>query len=130
MNKQLPIIFLLILALMISVRVSAHHGDAAYETAKTISVKGTVTSYSFINPHVQIFIEAKTDKGELEKWQGELNSPNLLAHRGWSRTTMKTGDEVTLVGYPAKNGVKSLRLQKVLGPDGKVLGENPSGGEN
>jgi hypothetical protein len=43
---------------------------------------------------------------------------------------MKTGDEVTLVGYPAKNGVKSLRLQKVLGPDGKVLGENPSGGEN
>jgi hypothetical protein len=69
MNKQLPIVFFLVLALMISIRVSAHHGDAAYETAKTISVKGTVTAYSFINPHVQIFIEAKTDKGEVEKWQ-------------------------------------------------------------
>ncbi len=130
MNKQIPIVFFLVLPLIVSVRASAHHGDAAYETAKPISVKGTVTSYSFINPHVQIFIEARTDKGEVEKWQGELNSPNLLAHRGWSRTTMKAGDEVTLVGYPAKNGVKSLRLLKVLGPDGKVLGENPSGGEN
>jgi hypothetical protein len=130
MNKQLLTSCILVLALMVSVRVFAHHGDAAYETAKTISVKGTVTEYSFINPHVQIFIEAKTDKGEAEKWQGELNSPNLLAHRGWSRTTIKTGQEVTLVGYPAKNGVKSLRLQKVAGPDGKVLGENPSGGEN
>jgi Family of unknown function (DUF6152) len=112
------------LAVAAVVPVLAHHGAAAYDNAKSLSIKGIVTEYDFVNPHVEIFIDAKNANGEIEKWQGELNSPNLLSHRGWSRATIKPGQEVTLVGYPAKSGAKSLRLQKVLGPDGKALGED------
>ena len=123
MVKQ-PTVLLVLLAASIAAPVFAHHGAAAYDNAKTVSIKGVVTEYNFVNPHVEIFIDSKTASGEIEKWQGELNSPNLLSHRGWSRATIKTGEEVTLVGYPAKSGAKSLRLEKVLGPDGKTLGEH------
>ena len=117
-------ILLLCVAFFAAVPLLAHHGAAAYDNDKNLSVKGVVTDYRFVNPHVEIFIDSKNATGEVEKWQGELNSPNLLSHRGWSRTTIKVGQEITLVGYPAKSGSKSLRLQKVLGPDGKPLGDD------
>jgi hypothetical protein len=117
-------VLLIIAGLIVSLPVFAHHGSAAYDNAKSLSIKGVVTEYNFVNPHVEIFIDAKNANGDIEKWQGELNSPNLLAHRGWSRSTIKVGEEVTLVGFPAKSGAKSLRLEKVLGPDGKPLGDD------
>jgi len=107
--------------LMVSYPVFAHHGDASYD-AKSVSVKGTVTAFLFVNPHIQITINAKDDKGNPQTWQGELNSPNLVARSaGWTKTTLKPGDEIILVGYQAKNGTPFLRLQKVLQADGTPL---------
>jgi hypothetical protein len=107
--------------LLVTAPLFAHHGSAAYEMSSSVSVKGKVTDFQFVNPHVLIFIEAKSDKGENEKWQGELTSPNRLVHAGWKHDTLKTGDEITLIGAQAKSGAHSLWLTKIIGTDGQPM---------
>jgi len=107
--------------LMISVQAFAHHGTAAYDTTKIVTVKGTVTDFQFTNPHVLLFLDAKDDKGNVQKWQGELTSPNHLARVGWTKSSLKPGDEATLGGFPAKSGVNSIWITKVVLADGTTL---------
>ncbi|MBZ5645181.1 MAG: hypothetical protein LAO19_20670 [Acidobacteriia bacterium] len=101
--------------------LSAHHGLSAYDMSKTISVKGTVTEFDFMNPHSAIHLETKDDKGNAEQWLVEADSPNNLARAGWKKDSIKTGDQVTIVGNRAKDGSKVMRLQKVVFADGKEL---------
>jgi len=110
--------------LLISYPLLAHHGASAYDTAKPTTVKGTVTDYQFINPHVMISVEVTDDKGKTETWIGEANSPNVLSRHGWSRDMIKKGDQITLSGNPGKNGSKTLRLQKVVLSNGQELDPN------
>jgi Family of unknown function (DUF6152) len=109
---------------VVPMAVMAHHGAAAYDTSKLTTLKGTVTEYKFINPHVEISIAVKNEKGKVETWIAEANSPNVLSRRGWSRDTMKPGDEVTLIGNSGKNGSFTLRLQKVVLSSGQELDPN------
>jgi hypothetical protein len=100
----------------------AHHGSAGYDTTKLVTIKGTVTQFHFSNPHVEISLDVKKDDGSVENWQGEMNSPNILSRAsGWNRNTLKPRDQVILVGYRAKNGLKILRLEKVSLADGTEL---------
>lgn len=99
----------------------AHHGTANYDMTKMVTVKGTVADFQFINPHVEIFLDVKDEKGNVKKWQAETNSPNLLHRAGWTRDSLKRGDEVTLSGHPAKDGSNLMRLDKVVLSDGKEL---------
>ena len=100
--------------LMVSFAASAHHGTAAYDLSKTITVKGKVTKFSFINPHCQIYFEVTNEKGETEQWQAELTSPNHLIRTGWSKETLKPGDDVTISGYRTKDGTNSIWIGKIL----------------
>jgi hypothetical protein len=120
-----PFALCLILALAIlfaSAPLAAHHGEVNYDTEKVVSVKGTVTEFQFINPHVQIFMDVKNDKGEVEKWSCEARSPIMLVRvGGWDKNTLKPGDVITASGYRARNGSPILRLQKIVLADGKVM---------
>ena len=113
--------------LLFSIIVSAHHGSAAYDTSKNISMKGRVTDFQFINPHVLIYIEVQNQDGRVVEWSGELTSPNRLARssRGatvkWHRESLKLGEMIELGGNPAVNGAPSLRLTKVIDANGVVL---------
>jgi uncharacterized protein DUF6152 len=110
--------------LVVSPLALAHHGTAAYETTKLTTVTGTATDFKFINPHVEITVEVKDDKGKIEKWLGEANSPNVLSRHGWSKEIIKPGDQITVIGYRAKNGSYTLRLQKVVLSNGQELDPN------
>jgi len=99
----------------------AHHGSSNYDSSKTISVKGTVTEFAFINPHSAIHLEAKDDKGSVEIWSVEADSPNNLARAGWKRDSIKPGDQVTIEGIRAKDGSKVMFLRKVIFSDGREL---------
>ena len=111
--------------LMVSDLLLAHHSAAAYDNTKEVTVTGTVTDFQFVNPHVLIFLMAKDEGGSIQKWQGELTSPNHLVRVGWNREIMKPGDQITLTGYQSRSGANSLRLRKVV-LNGQVLrtGEN------
>jgi hypothetical protein len=109
-------------ALFVSAPILAHHGETNYDTDKLVSIKATVTSFQFINPHVQIFLDEKNDKGEIEKWTCEARSPAMLVRNGdWDKNTLKPGDVITAIGFQSKNGAKILRLKKIVLSDGKEL---------
>jgi hypothetical protein len=109
-------------ALFSSASAMAHHGETNYDTEKLVSVKATVTSFQFINPHVQIFLDAKDDKGEIEKWTCEARSPAMLVRNGgWNKTTLRPGDVITAIGFRARNGASILRLKKIVLADGSEL---------
>jgi len=110
------------LALLIACgQAAAHHGSSNYDLSKSVSVKGTVTQFDFINPHSAIHLEAKDDKGNTEQWLIEADSPNNLARAGWTRNSLKPGDQVTIVGNRLKDGSKVMRLQKIIFAGGKEL---------
>ena len=120
--------FALIVGLMTLASVAfAHHGTANYDTSKTVTVKGTVSDFQFINPHVLISMDGKDESGKVEKWQGELTSPNRLSRAGWTKSSVKPGDTLTISGYPAKSGSPEIWIQKVVLASGEDL---PTGGGN
>ena len=94
---------ILLAALLVSAPVPAHHGETNYDTDKLVTVKATVTNFQFINPHVQIYLDAKNDKGEIEKWICEARSPAMLVRNGgWDKNTLKAGDVITAIGFRTK----------------------------
>jgi Family of unknown function (DUF6152) len=128
MQIAFAMLVLAVSTVSISPGASAHHGDAGYDVTKLVTVKGTVTEFHFQNPHIEIFIDVKKDD-QVEKWHGELNSPNLVSRMvGWNGKTLKPGDEIVLIGYRAKNGLNVLRLEKVLLANGtEIFPKNGNG---
>jgi Family of unknown function (DUF6152) len=112
---------LIVTALLLAIPLLAHHGAAAFDVTKMVTVKGTVTDFQYVNPHVQVYFDAKNDKGEAESWQGELTAPNKLSRAGWNKRTLKPGDMITVTGNPAANGAHTLWIRKLIGPDGESL---------
>ena len=106
----------------ISAPLLAHHGEANYDTTKIVSVKGTVTEFKFVNPHVEVSLDVKNDTGEIEKWIGEARSPSMLSRiGGWDKNTMKVGDVITASGHRTKNESNFLRLTTIVLADGREM---------
>jgi Family of unknown function (DUF6152) len=105
MNNILrSISFLVVGLLAVSVSLFAHHGNAAYDTTKTITVKGTVTDYVWANPHVFVKVDAKDESGSTVHWVVEAQNPVSMTQIGWTKDTFKPGDVVEIDAIPAKNG--------------------------
>jgi len=113
MKKLVTLLVLAAGLSVVSMPLFAHHGTAGYDTTKTVTVNGAITDFQFVNPHVQVFFDVKNDQGQAEKWQAELTSPNHLARTGWSRSSLKPGDAVTVTGYRAKTGANSIWIEKI-----------------
>jgi hypothetical protein len=101
--------------------VFAHHGGNLYDTTKAIVLKGTITKFEWGTPHNQIFFDAKNDKGEVQHWVASTEPAPVMLERGWTRRSLKEGDEVTVYIYAAKNGATVGNLQKIVLADGKEL---------
>lgn len=99
----------------------AHHGNAAYDDKNPITIKGTVTEFAWTNPHVQIYLDVKNDKGVVAHWSVETYSPGKLIRAGWSKDVIKPGDVVSINLIPARNGAPVGFLHTLTLPNGKVL---------
>lgn len=120
-SERILTISLMIGFLFASAPLWAHHGASEYDMTKIISLRATVTELQFVNPHTLVVFTVKDDSGKVAEWDGELPSPNLLTRRGWSRSTLKPGDQVTIIGAPAKNGEKGMQIKKLVFPDGHEM---------
>jgi hypothetical protein len=112
--------------LLLSAPVFAHHGFAGrYDEEHPVTVTGTVVELQFQNPHSFIIFETKDASGKSVRWQAELGSANLLAREGWTRTMLKAGDRITIIGPQNKNGSADLNLSHeskiMLADSGKVI---------
>jgi hypothetical protein len=117
--------------LLISVPVAAHHGAAALDTGKEITLKGTVTEWIWSNPHCFLQFDAKDASGTVRNWAVETQNPTAMTQRGFSRTLFKAGDEVTVIIEPVKNGQPIGRLLTVVLANGqKLVAAPPTTPEN
>ena len=107
--------------LLLSFPVIAHHGAAALDTGKEITLKGSVTEWIWSNPHCFLKFDAKDDTGRVRNWAVETQNPTTMTLRGFSRTAFKVGAEVTVTVEPVKNGEPVGRMLSVILPNGQKL---------
>ena len=119
MKTSLAAIVLLALVLA-AIPLSAHHSWPV-NMEKLVTVKGTVTDFTWENPHPMMTLEVKTDDGKVEKWQVGGPAINRMEANGWTKTTVKAGDVITGTGYQFSDGQKIIRLERVVLPDGKEM---------
>ena len=115
----------LILAFALAgVPLLAHHGTGvAYDTEKTVTLKGTVTEWIWANPHCGILFDVTDDKGNVEHWGAELGNPHALSMAGLSKDILKPGDKITISGHLAKSGAPRIVLREFTTADGRTLPE-------
>jgi uncharacterized protein DUF6152 len=105
---------------VISPVMFGHHGVSDYDVANVVTWHVTVTEFLFVNPHSLLGFTRKNDQGKIEAWQGELQSPSMLSRKGhWTKDTVKTGDQITIFGCPARNGSKTMLVRKVVLSNGE-----------
>jgi hypothetical protein len=105
MKRNLFVTLAALVSLMIfSGSAIAHHGVAGYDMTKTITVHGTVTKFDWSNPHVVVYLDAKNESGEIQHWTIEFASPVHMVRAGWSKNSMKTGDDIVIDTHPSRNG--------------------------
>jgi len=122
MRSRLAILFAMLIGfLSAGVPMFAHHGNSAYDMSKTVPMKATVTKFEYSNPHTQVYYDVTDEKGNVEHWVAETTNPAMLNRVGWSRESLKPGDQVVLWVNPNKVGAKITFLQKVVFSDGKEL---------
>jgi hypothetical protein len=102
--------------------LSAHHGGAAYDVGKSLTLKGTVTQWYYSNPHCLLTFEVKGEDGTVVTWIAETQGPSIMFPAGYRRDTFKPGDEVTVTLDPAKNGRPVGHIRQVVTAAGWTLG--------
>jgi hypothetical protein len=104
--------------------LAAHHSfSAEYDSKKQVTMKGIVTKVEWMNPHVYFYLDVTDDSGNITNWALEMGPPNGLERSGWTRNTMKVGDEVIVDATLAKDNSKQANARSVtMASTGKKLG--------
>jgi len=113
---------LLAVSAIVSLPLAAHHSFAAeYDENKPVVLTGTVTKLEWMNPHARFYVDIKDASGKVTNWEFELGGVNGLIRRGWTRTSLKPGDVVTVDGFLAKDGSPLVNAKTVTLSDGKKV---------
>ena len=121
MSKRLDAFLAIVSLLCISAPLAAHHGNAAYDESKLVTVKGTVTDWLWANPHCFLKFDAKDEKGDVVHWAAETSNPPDMIGHGWSKNILKPGDQITITLSPSKAGTPVGVVRKIVLPDGQEL---------
>jgi hypothetical protein len=118
--------FLMIVALGIggsifSPPLFAHHGYAAYDTDKKVTLKGTVTEWHWSNPHCLLQMDVTDESGQVVHWIAETENPSSMTRMGWTDKSIKPGEKITLTALPVKNGRPVGRIIEVVTSSGQSL---------
>src|SRR5262245_24172981 len=131
MKRLLPAFVVVAGISLLAAPLLAHHGrGAAYDMQKQVSLKGTVSEIAWRNPHVLIYIDVKGDDGKVVTWSFENSGTTNLAQAGYTRNTLKVGQEITAVANPARNGTPVGIVVKFVTSDGKEIMSRVPGGGN
>lgn len=107
--------------------VFAHHSAAAFDTQKETTITGTITEYSFRNPHVYMTLSRKLADGTEVSTEVEAGAGSVIGPLGFTRDSVKIGDVVSIAGNPGKRDPEGLLLGKELfKEDGSYLPLNIS----
>ena len=116
-----PVLTLCALLLVAGGHASAHHSFAPFDLTKEKTITGTVSKFEWTNPHSWVWVDVSNEKGGVDSWAVEGMSPNYLARRGWSKTTIKPGDKITIAVRPLRSGEHGGMFVRATLADGRVL---------
>ena len=108
--------------------VFAHHGANLYDMTKPVMLKGTIAKFYWGNPHNEVVIDVKDEKGNVAQWVAYTEPPLVMLERGWTRKSLNFGDEVTAYIFPARNGSTVGTLNRIVVAGGKELTAYPMPG--
>ena len=120
--KSLVITSLMLIVLLMSSSVYAHHSAAGIDRTKSVTVEGTVKQFKWANPHSWLEVEVPNSKGGTDVWNFEMNPPAFLVRSGWKSTSVKAGDKVKVTGRPFMNGDPGGIFVSATLANGPVLG--------
>ena len=105
----------------------AHHSFAAeFDAQQPVTLKGVVVKWEMINPHGWITLDVNAADGKTTQWMIETSNPNGLMRLGWTKNSLKAGDEITVEGYLAKDGSSTANAARIILADGtKVFAGSP-----
>jgi DNA/RNA endonuclease YhcR with UshA esterase domain len=102
--------------------IAAHHSwTAEYDAQKPVTVKGVVTKVEWTNPHTHYYLDVKDESGTVTSWNFEMASVLALERAGWTRKTLKVGDEVTIAGFGGKAVMTRAVASSITSADGRAL---------
>jgi hypothetical protein len=114
--------YALIVAVLLTVPVLAHHSASMFDDTKIVEKKGTVKELQWTNPHIWLQVVFE-ENGAKTEWSLEGGSPNTLSRQGWRATTFKAGDVVTVRFNPMRDGsAAGLFIGARFDADGKTIG--------
>ena len=106
----------------------AHQSFAVFfDASKDVTITGKVTAFRFTNPHGTIVLGVTDAQRRVREWRAETNAPAVLTRRGWTRSSLKAGDEITIEGWPARDGKPYIRLRRAVDGNGRLVGTAPFG---
>ncbi|HUI80893.1 MAG TPA: DUF6152 family protein [Bryobacteraceae bacterium] len=107
---------------------AAHHSFAAeYDSSQVLTLKGTISKVEWTNPHIYIYLDVKDADGKVTTWALEGYPPNTLKRTGFSKDSLKIGDEVTITAYKSKDGTNTGAGREITFPDGTKKFAGPVG---
>ena len=110
--------------------VQSHHSNVAYEVTKVITITGVVKGFQWVNPHTWLHVVVDDPKDGKVEWAAEGRAPGILLRAGWTKTSLKAGETVTVDMSPAKDGSRTSIIARVTKADGTVLSNQPRFDEN
>ena len=118
----------MIVVLLAGVHAAAHHSFAAeFDAEKPVTLKGTVVKWEMMNPHGWITMDVPGPDGGTRRWMVETSNPNGLMRLGWSKRSLKPGDEITVEAFRAKDGSNTANAARVTLADGRQVFAGSSG---
>jgi hypothetical protein len=128
MSRQVQALLLATFALLSGDNASSHHSFAAeFDAQKPVTLKGTVVKWEMINPHGWITMGVTAADGTTTEWMVETSNPNGLMRLGWTKNSLKPGDEITVEGYLAKDGSSTANAARITLANGsKVFAGSPT----
>jgi hypothetical protein len=122
MKRVLTLSVLVVGLLIVAAPLVAHHGrGATYDGSKEVTLKGTVTELAWRNPHVVIYMDVKDEAGKVTNWGFESSNVSSMSRDGWSRNSLRPGQEVTVTFNPSRAGAPIGVVRKVLLADGSEI---------
>jgi hypothetical protein len=138
MTRKKVLAALTALLILISVPMLAHHGTGiSYDNSKAVTTKGTVTDFSFTNPHVRIFFDTTDDKGKVTHWSGEMANPAQFLRAGWTKRRcereLQPGTQINVTFFVSRaqeqlpDGVGAALVVRMFNTKGEQIGLDRGG---
>lgn len=111
----------ILLSAVFAAGAAAHHSTAEFDYTKQVTIKGKVKEVQWTNPHSYIQLLVPGGDGKQVQWSVEIGSPSLNINMGWKKNSVVTGDEITMLLSPARNGKPYGTLRVLTFADGREL---------